>query len=142
MSSDRIEIWRRVDNAEAVRREGDWLEADLKGGDVLRIYQPTGEDGGGRRNEGPVVFENFRYEDNLPDPVGGAAVTEQCRIKEKNGAGWQSPFPGAKNVVAAQVQVNGNWKPHPVTNPPAGKFIKWVTYTPGQTPVHHLANSS
>lgn len=132
MSSDRVEIWRRVDGADTFTREGDWLQVDLKGGDRLRIFQPLRGEGGVVRHEGPVMFENFRYDDGLPAP--GTTVTEDCRIKEKNATQWKtSGFVGAKNVVAAQVKVNGTWSP-PESNPPPQKFIQYVSYTAGYTP--------
>ncbi len=143
-SDNNVEIWKRVATAGNFVREGEWLQIDLEGGERLRIRQPgSGPNIGGKLPEGPVTFENFRYEDEMPpDPpampglpipneIPTQYATEVTGPPENPVPDWQ-PFTHAlmgqkQNVIGAQVKIGGQWRPTYTAAYP-GMYIRRVTW--------------
>lgn len=146
----KVELWKRVEADIEVTAKGDWLQIDIDDETRVRIRVPSGSKGSkgskdgkgrkdrkdrtnnassGRKNEGPVAFEDFEYEDHYP--------VEQKKIKREQGGHvlpWEDAYPGAQNVVATKARIAGVWQDGMPINPGQGYYVREVNVLPGQPP--------
>ncbi len=124
-----IELWESV-KVESAVRDGDWIEIKAEGG-LVRIYQPPGASAGPiiqpvppEKNEGPVTFETFEYDDQAAEKkvrreIGGGQVGD-----------WEpAPPPGDwQNVVQTKVVFPGGIE---VMGQPSGQTNWYVMMSHG-----------